>query len=206
MKKNVHPDVLPYQYAFAMAEGFYKVGIAEAKSMPPTSTTPIEDLMSSVCPAAVNLAFSLELYLKTIFMLTNNKAKTGHELWEIFVALPASMQQHLKDDYARGYAREAQELRGMYINTFISNEEEPTPIVDFSSSKDLETLLKEHNMMFVEFRYMYEPIVGGYEYRVDFNPLNIGCKIMQHLIKQMIEASKNPGVTTQLLALYQREE
>jgi hypothetical protein len=77
------------------AIGFFNAG---SRCMADICITPLIT-NSSTSPAIVCFAFSIELYLKLVHVLSTGQTSKGHKLEELFSSLPASIRQNLTAKY-----------------------------------------------------------------------------------------------------------
>lgn len=92
---------------------------------------------------ATNAAFSLEMYLKCLFLLEEGRAPRGHDIHRLFHALSHSTQS---------------ELTEAHENFVSSNPSFVQRARRTQSPTDLETLLRLGRSAFTDFRYAHERI------------------------------------------------
>lgn len=89
------------------------------------------NIMQWFVPLAVNLSLSCELYLKSLLLSYEIKLRT-HKLCDLLYALPIE----LKTEITNGL------------------------LLHYSSLEEIDSLLKMHNDVFVDWRYIYEHETG----------------------------------------------
>jgi len=87
----------------------------------------------SVAPFVVNSAFSIELYLKGLHRSYGKTEKTGHSLHKLYRELPGKCRKGIEVLFSK-----VCEARNC------------------DKEKRLEVILKEHDLAFVEWRYLHE--------------------------------------------------
>jgi len=94
--KGIYQETTPEQAIFRQAVSFATTSSYLYKS--DLTTVPRNGM--SVAPFVVNAAFALELYLKTVGLLYGNELR-GHDLLELFDALPPAAHEALVSNFAK---------------------------------------------------------------------------------------------------------
>lgn len=167
------------QYATAL--GFYENAISLAKQLNKT----MGNKSFEIAPvAAVNLSFSVELFLKLLYHLETNKAlKKKHELDKIFLFLSKDLQREIEVRYLenRLNSKNAFYPIKLSFNTKINDPEDQVNAFDIENLT-LSDLLKIHGDGFVKWRYAYEIDNNYYNYEFNFNLMNEFIKALISVI------------------------
>lgn len=104
---------------------------------------------------AVNLAFALELYLKTLLGLLQLKIPQHHDLRNLYDALPEEAKSEIEKTYEESWR--SQWLGKRAAITVAKGPSDRPTWKDYSSeSKDLTALLERSRDVFQTWRYVYE--------------------------------------------------
>jgi hypothetical protein len=176
MKKQT--DITP-DFLFHIAQGFYDIGYLIAiKLKNDSSTTGFQ----RIAPAVVNLSFSIELLLKGLNSITKKSDLTGHKFYDLYKQLPGPIKLKIETKYRDHISNSEKELTKIRI--ILSKVEVPekphSPDSKINDDMSIEDLLILHNDSFINWRYLYEVNVAGYEYEYDF-------KLMVSFAKSLIE-------------------
>jgi len=94
--KGIYQETTPEQAIFRQAVSF----ATTASYLYTRDLTTVPRNGMSVAPFVVNAAFALELYLKTVGLLHNNELR-GHDLLELFDALPSAAHEALFSNFGK---------------------------------------------------------------------------------------------------------
>ena len=84
---------------------------------------------SPMTPGVVCAAFSIELYLKLIYLLASGNLQKGHKLDELFAALPAREQQQVTEKYGNpALAAHIAEMSNAFVTWRYEHEHEALTI------------------------------------------------------------------------------
>lgn len=176
MKKQT--DITP-DFLLHIAQGFYDIGYLIAiKLKNDSSTTGFQ----RIAPAVVNLSFSIELLLKGLNSITKKSDLKGHKFYDLYKQLPGPIKLKIETKYRDHISNSEKELTKIRI--ILSKVEVPekshNPDSKINDDMSIEDLLILHNDSFINWRYLYEVNVAGYEYEYDF-------KLMVSFAKSLIE-------------------
>jgi hypothetical protein len=156
-----------------------------------TQPHPFSSNLGDVVAAATNLAFAIELYIKTILLVSKVDVplgREGHNLGKLHAAMP----QHFKGVIGRSYEEtRKKDWHGKYPSVTLSIRQISAGLPKWddngSDSLDLQALLDRSSDIFTRWRYIYEfkkPDDGGFQ----FHPLEYGlllsaCRAMRGTIR-----------------------
>lgn len=186
MKKepNITPDFL-----FHIAQGFYDTGYSLAKSIEKDKSV---KGFQRLAPAVVNFSFAVELLLKGLLSLTIKLNLQGHQFWQLYKNLPASVKSLIETKYNIDKQKLDKELGNYKIRVYpAKTEENPyNPESKINEESTIKDLLMLHNNSFDNWRYLYEVKDAGFEYEYDFKLMNCFVKSLVEVINEI--KSKRP--------------
>lgn len=173
------------------AESFQRVGeslmpkirerVPEGSSLKPAG---LGDL---VCCAA-NLGFSLELYLKALHSHMGNDAPRGHDLLELYSALPTKARESMERAFDELVNSASHEARA-YASISVAKGAETSPAWPSypAEPKDLESVLRRSKDVFVSWRYLFEVEIPEHEthqtHQFEYLLLDFACKVLRAHLK-----------------------
>jgi hypothetical protein len=119
--------------------------------------------MGDCIACATSLTFSIELYLKALWMLadqTPSKGPKGHDLWRLYDGLPQDAKGCIETLYANATARPNSKLSTVWMH-FTLLEPIPPPEVTGPTDPLLATIIKVSKDVFTTWRYFHETPQAG---------------------------------------------
>lgn len=144
---------------------------------------------------AVNLAFALELYIKTLLVMHLQPVPQHHHLHHLYDAL----HQHAKPDIEEAYAVCLTQWNGRRSSVTLATGPLATPPWrDYGDlPKDLPSLLERSKDLFQAWRYVYEisaPESGEYRYNeFEYGPLLCACDALKAAITERMGEGSRPS-------------
>ena len=120
------------------------------------------DTLEEVVVAATNLGLSIELYMKTLWMLAGKKppkGSQGHQLFVLFEGLPEDLKNSIDAQYATVPPRPAgmgSTCRVTATETVLRIDVRDTPSNKTTDSRSLREVLRRSEDVFVSWRYFHE--------------------------------------------------
>lgn len=154
------------QQLYLSAIGFYEVGLEIALKIKSLRN---DNVLMMISPAAVNLSFSAELFLKLLhYYNTPTKIKKTHLLLDLFTTLPLKISKIIREKYEEFKLIKSENLVPVRLsnNTDFNNPNDQIIKYDILNLT-VEELLEIHNKSFPEWRYSYA--TEDYYYVTDFN-------------------------------------
>jgi HEPN domain-containing protein len=111
--------------------------------------------LGDVVACAVNLAFALELYLKTLLVQLQLEVPQRHDLRNLYDALPQEVKDNIEKAYDTAWRSQWYGKRAA-ITIAKGPRDEPTWTDYRNEAKDMGALLERSNDVFLAFRYIYE--------------------------------------------------
>lgn len=154
---------------------------------------PFSPGLGDVVAAATNLAFAIELYIKTILLVSKVDVplgREGHNLGKLHAAMP----QHFIGVIGRSYEEtRKKDWHGKYPSITLSIGQISAGLPKWddnrSDSLDLQALLDRSSDIFTKWRYIYEfkkPDDGGFQFhRLEYGLLLSACRAMRDTIKSL---------------------
>ena len=180
------------------AKGFYDQAIPFLEKIDSRSNyheLALADL-GGLIASATTMALSLEIYIKTLYIMSNVNVPHNHNLWRLFEGLPSNIKDHAIQIYnAKKSIEKPENLRGIQIK-LTENSRVPQKIdiddedLNRTLSMDLESILKKSEDAFINWRYLYEqpeqnkPLILQY----DFVCMAILVKTLHEIITSAINA------------------
>ncbi|MCF2490755.1 hypothetical protein L0659_21430 [Dyadobacter sp. CY347] len=143
---------------------FFKIGLEVSSSL--ANRVKAENMtdfdIAEMSVAATNFIFSIELYLKAIHRLCNEKVES-HEVQRLYKRLPVSVKNALNAYYIKerlhsaalhSFTGNAGSLRAYTIHT--ADKEAVLISYEYKDDGSLSNMFKNHNEGFSRWRYIYE--------------------------------------------------
>src|ERR1700722_961654 len=197
---NVGADSLPHRdrdAALACAEAYLRLAepaIIKIQEVEESyQARPFSPRVGDMVAAATNLAFAVELYIKTILLISKVEVplgREGHHLGKLYAAMP----QHFRDVIGRSYEEtRKKDWNGKYPSIVVAkgplSAGLPKWDEDRSKSLDLGALLDRSSDIFISWRYIYEfknPDKKGRQFhRLEYGLLLSACRAMRDTIKSL---------------------
>lgn len=142
--------------------------------------------------AVVNFSFAIELFLKGLYLITTGKDLRGHQFWNLYKQLPASIKSDIEKRYSEHKSKQDKELSSYKI---VVTERNKSNKKNHESKNNLTVnkLLKIHNKSFENWKYLYEVKSEGYEYEYNFDLMDCFIKALIELINE-IRNDKKPSM------------
>lgn len=130
-----------------------------ATDLPEGSVGTIGQEHGDLAVCASNLAFALEIYLKTLRTQIGLPARpshgSGHDLWNLYKGLPTQVKKQIEDRYERGRTTPSPTYASITFS--FGRRPEPPVWADASEqSMELGEVLKRSKDVFVSWRYVFE--------------------------------------------------
>lgn len=176
-------------FALEAAESFRLAGLESAPRQGIEPRSVVGDLVTG----AVNLSFSLELYLKALALLTGRHPKPTHELDKLFDQLPGELQAAIEEAYLQHLQANPKDKSELGIQDFHVSPD-PTELKDGDFIREkadptLSSLLQEHSKAFQLWRYIHEmPEDLRFSYFFDFRAMNALLDSVKQFADQIAEA------------------
>ena len=158
-----------------------------AEAIPEGSVTPFE--IGELVACATNLAFALELYMKTLLAQAQLPVPKHHDLGKLYESLPDDVQSEVEAAYDR--ARPYWHGRRRSISVASGPLEAPEWHDDPTESQALAHVLQRSGDVFSSWRYVYEftaPTAGAYHFRrFEYGMLQCVCIAMNESITHRME-------------------
>ena len=180
--------------ALGCAEAFEQAGERfvtrigdDVKRRTPAPPTNIGRLVVS----ATNIAFALELYIKTLLAEMQVNVPRGHDLGKLYAEIPRAV----RDEIQKSYATFRQAWYGRRASVTIAKGPLTPPRWDDSRglSNDIEPVLIRSGDVFSSWRYIYEftePDQAGYQFhRLEYACLLCACRAIRSAIKDRLHNS-----------------
>ena len=139
--------------------------------------------------AAANLAFALELYIKTLLAELRVNVPRGHDLGKLYCEIP----RPVRDEIEKSYASRKKDWYGRPASVTIAKGPlEPPRWGDYpSQSQDLTAVLERSGDVFSSWRYIYEftaPDQGAYQFHTfEYGLLFSACRAIQTAINSRLQ-------------------
>jgi hypothetical protein len=158
-----------------------------------TEPGPFKPSFGDTVAAATNLAFAIELYIKSILIVSKVDmplGRDGHNLGKLYRLMP----QHFRDVIGKSYEETRKDnWFGRIPSVSLSVGKMQTGIPKWddnrSDSLDIEELLIRSADVFTSWRYIYEfkkPDNGGWQfYRLEYGLLLSACRAMRDTVKSL---------------------
>ena len=108
--------------------------------------------------ATVNLHFSIELYLKGLYLQSTGNYNDGHELLKLFDLLPLEMKDEIEKSFIKKGIKQDGGLPLIKTNSVFENKKQYDP---YKENISLKEFLAAHNYGFVKWRYHFEVDTNG---------------------------------------------
>lgn len=145
--------------------------------------------------ASVNLAFSVELYLKELAIKTKGRAIGGHQLIHLFKDLPPDVQEWINQRYRHRFAHRPKakfitiDFIIATLNPLPPEVKNRVPILSGADEGDVCKVLEVENDAFQKWRYVYEqaPAAGWVRVTVHYCHLGVLVNSIQDQFKPLHE-------------------
>ena len=171
-----------------LAEPFLASIAEDVKEGTQSPSRNIGDLVA----VASNLAFAVELYIKTLLAQLQHDVPRGHDLGKLYVAIP----EHVREEIEKSYdATWRTHWYGKRASITIAKGPADQPIwEDYRNrSKDLGALLTRSGDVFSSWRYIYEftePNQGNYQlHHFEYGLLISACEAIRAAINDRLQNS-----------------
>ncbi len=182
--------------ALVCAEAFQRLAepfLARIAEDVKEGTQPPSRNFGDLVAVASNLAFAVELYIKTLLaQLPPHDVPRGHDLGKLDVAIP----QHVREGIEKSYdAIWRAHWYGKRASITIAKGAPDQPIwEDYrNQSKDLRALLTRSGDVFSSWRYIYEftqPDQGNYQFHhFEYGLLSSACEAIRAAISDLLQNS-----------------
>ena len=141
--------------------------------------------------AAANLAFAVELYIKTLLAELQINVPQTHDLGKLYAAIP----QSVRDDIEKSYAARRKDWYGRRASITIAKGPANQPKWDDyrSKSNDVGAVLDRSGDVFSSWRYIYEftePGQGNYQFHhFEYGLLLSACHAIRAAINDRLQNS-----------------
>lgn len=173
---------------FQSAQGFYEIGFNTGIELKINS----EIKICKIVPAAVNMSFAAELFLKGLYFMEKKEQFTTHSLQDLFNKLSLPMRQKIEENYHQ-----------YHLNSMTNNELVAFQFKIVKSDKlfpktkhelgfpCLTDFLKLHDKCFEDWRYIYEVKQDQTVLDIDFKSFACLINGIKDLIVEIIKTECN---------------
>jgi hypothetical protein len=197
MGKSKNTRVVDEGMMLSCAETFHEIGISffeEIATDLPEGTggeTP-PPALGALVASATNLAFALELYLKTLRVRDHLPYVATHDLWELFQGLPAGTKSRIEAHYDRDRKSGARSRRARI--TIAKGPIETPEWSEFDRQPEgLEPMLKRSKNAFSSWRYVFEvaiPEDSQYQFHAfEYRLLDCACNAVKAIVRDLEDES-----------------
>jgi hypothetical protein len=180
--------------ALVCAEAFQRVAVPFLPTIAHdveegTQSTPRD--IGDLVVAAANLAFAVELYIKTLLAELQINVPRGHDLGKLYAEIP----QSVRDEIEKSYATWRKDWYGRRASVTIAKGPAKQPKWDDyrSKSNDLGAVLDRSGDVFSSWRYIYEftgPDQGNYQFHhFEYGLLLCACRAIRAAINDRLQNS-----------------
>lgn len=174
------------EFALQTADSFLRLGAATERwwKLNQDDETPTD-----IIPTIVNISLSIELFLKSLIILTKEKPQNTHKFWELYRDLPLEIKDKVKEFYEKNLEKDPKESSFYSSYTITAtrgdkksndnNEEES------DANPDLKELFKTHKNAFINWRYLHELPDSGYERKFNIRAMVAAGKAMRKVAKDI---------------------
>lgn len=158
------------QAAFTCGEAFQRVAeelIPEIGSIKERPSQAMSNELGDLVVCAANLAFAIELYLKSLLKLLDLNVPQTHNLRALYDSIPQSVRTIIEDVYDTKWPEQVRQLRGRVSFTLAKGPLEKPQWEDYTVSPALPDLLARSKDLFQSWRYVFEfrqPNASAYQF------------------------------------------
>ena len=157
-KKQSFPWVDEVQFALECGESFQQTGkklIAKVRSIKEgIAQTPSG--VGDVAVCATNLAFAIELYLKSLLKLLDLAVPKTHNLSDLYALLPQRVRVLIEDVYDTALPGQARALDNQMGFTLAKGDHKTPSWNDYKKRLTLPEILERSKNLFQSWRYVFE--------------------------------------------------
>lgn len=174
------------QQLYLSAIGFYQIGLEAALKI---KNLRDDNAFIIISPAAVNMSFSAELFLKLLhYYNTPTKIKKTHLLMDLFTTLPLKISKAIKEKYDELKLIKSENLVPIRLSTNTNFGNPDDQINKYNIlNLTIEELLEIHNKSFPKWRYSYATESHYYVTDFNFKLMNDFILALKYVIDNQIE-------------------
>ena len=196
---NIHNKERDFRAGLVCAEAFQRLAepfIGRIAGEVKEGTQDPSRELGDVVACAVNLAFALELYIKTLLVQLQLGVPKDHDLRKLYDALPQEVRADIEETYHTAWQSKWRGKRAA-ITIAKGARDAPTWTDYRGESKDLPALLERSRDVFHTWRYIFEftqPEDGAYQFhQFEYGLLLCACNSLRAAITERLQ--QPPGAS-----------
>ena len=174
--------------AYVSADAFFRVGkglydkLMRSIGEEAAST---ESFFTNVIPAAMNLTFSMELFIKFHLLQLDPyySHPSGHNLLRLFKKLPDRVQNRINKTFLAGFDDMGEDAKTSIRIHYRKASTRSARGITSTTYQNIKAFLKYHEESFVIWRYMYDSITIEKELSVSLNGLLCAIEAVRYSIE-----------------------